>query len=76
MSVRESRFIGWHNLEMFAVPSRECDVFYQAAQDVWCKFKSSHASSIPALAVFMYMAYMIWSKMVLGRGPGQKVAKV
>lgn len=34
MNVKGRRFDGWHYLEMFAIPPRERDIFYQAVQDI------------------------------------------
>lgn len=40
MYARKSQFVGWRSLEMFAFPSRECDMFYQDVQGEWCKYGS------------------------------------
>lgn len=46
MKVRGRKLVGFYNLKMFAISSRERDMFYQASRDVWRKCESAGALRI------------------------------
>lgn len=76
MNVRERSFVGWHNLEILAIPPRERDVFYRAAQNVWCEHKSARFSGILTPVGFSYMTDKTRSGSGLERDLVQNAAEV
>lgn len=70
------RFGGWHPLEMFAIPSHEWYMFFQAVQDVWCEYKSTCALGIPISIVFSYMTNKIQKETGLKLELAKRAAEV
>lgn len=52
MIAKQSTLACLHNLELFAIPSHERDMFYLSAQDVCFDFKCARTLAIPTLPVF------------------------
>lgn len=55
VNVRGHRFVGWHNVKMFAITPRERDILYQAVQDVCGECKSARTLGILTSVIFSYM---------------------
>lgn len=54
VNVREPRFIGWHNLKMFALPSRERDLFFLRRPQVWEQYETPRALGALSPVVYSY----------------------
>lgn len=54
MNVKASRLDGWHTLDMFALPPREQDLFYQVFGDMWAEREHFRALGIPTSIIFLY----------------------
>lgn len=76
LNVRRRRFAGWHKLEMFAIPPRKHDLFYQTIEPVWIGSERICALGIRTLVVFLYVTDEAQSGTGLERGLVQKVAEV
>lgn len=74
--MKRCRFFGWHDLSLFAIPPCECDLFYQAVQEVQAKCVSFRALGTPTLVLFSYWADKTQSGTGLERDLIQKNAKV
>lgn len=44
--------MGWRNLEMYAIPPQERDMFYQALQSAWAECEKAYSFGILASFVF------------------------
>lgn len=76
MSAIGRRFVGWHNLEVFAITPCERDMFYQTVQDVWCVYESARALRISTPDVFSHTIDKVQAGTGLYQNLSQKVAKV
>lgn len=52
MNAKGARFVGWYNLEVFAIPLRACDAFYCPVKDVCKNDKGSRTLGVPTSIVF------------------------
>lgn len=69
-------FVGLHNLVIFSILPRECDMSYQVIQNVCCECESARVFGIPETIVFSYMTGKAQSKTGLKRDLIKKVAWV
>lgn len=69
------RFVGWHNLVMFAIPPRERDLFRQAVKEVWVECESFCTLGVPTPVYFVFMTDQAHSGTSLERDLVQKVAE-
>lgn len=76
LDVKKRRFACRQNLEIFAIPPCERDLFYQAVQPVWIGIKISQILAIPTPVVFLYMTVTARAGTGLERDWVQKVAEV
>lgn len=76
MYVRRSMFVGWNNLEMFVVPPRERDVFYQVVPNMWCEHKSDRALGILNPVILSYMTDKAQPRTVLNHDLIQNMGEV
>lgn len=60
-NAKGARFVGWHNLEVFAIPLRERDAFYCPVKDVCKNDEGSRTFGVPTSIVFSYLTNKIQS---------------
>lgn len=53
-AVRNPVFVGWHNLEMFAVPPRDLSRYYVAVTGFWRDWEAHRMLCVPSPPVFAY----------------------
>lgn len=74
--MRVRRFVGWYNLGIFVSSSRDCDLIYQAVQDVWCKYQSACRLGVPTSVIFLNVTDGEQAETGLERDLIQKVAEL
>lgn len=70
------RFVGWHNLEIFALPPRERSRFYLLIKDVWKDYENARALGVLTPIVFLYLTERVKTGTELERSFLEKVLEV